>query len=135
MNTIRAFFPKIRATFSIFKKGQGRPPPPFLPPSCAPVSFHVFSGKRNDKRYNWLSFSRWNFSNCILDYIYSKMKLIFCNRKTRLSILFTSNIFYQVTKVNLFREKFSLNLSGFQIWRCICTQNLMFAMSLNHQSC
>ena len=34
MDTIRAFFPKIRTTFLIFKKGQGRPPPPSLP-CCA----------------------------------------------------------------------------------------------------
>ena len=33
MDTIRTFFSKIRALFSIFKKGQGRPPLP--PPSCA----------------------------------------------------------------------------------------------------
>ena len=40
MDTISAFSPKIRATFSIFKKGQGRPPPPPsfpLPLNCAPV--------------------------------------------------------------------------------------------------
>ena len=34
MDTIRAFFSKIRAFFFIFKKGQGRPPP--LLPSCVP---------------------------------------------------------------------------------------------------
>ena len=32
MDTIKAFFPKIRAVFSIFMKG------PPLPPSCAAVS-------------------------------------------------------------------------------------------------
>ena len=36
MNTIRAFFSKIRALFSIFKKRKRRPPPP---PSCAPESY------------------------------------------------------------------------------------------------
>ena len=34
MNTTKAFFPIIRAIFSIFKKGQGRPPP--SPANCAP---------------------------------------------------------------------------------------------------
>ena len=29
MDTIRAFFSKIRTLFSIFKKVQGRPPPPY----------------------------------------------------------------------------------------------------------
>ena len=38
MDTIRAFFSKIRALFLIFKKEQARPPP--LPPSCAPASRH-----------------------------------------------------------------------------------------------
>ena len=31
------FFPKIRALFSIFKRGQGRPPP--VPPICVPDMF------------------------------------------------------------------------------------------------
>ena len=35
MNKIRAIFFQIRALFSIFKKGQGSPPPS-SPPSCAP---------------------------------------------------------------------------------------------------
>ena len=34
MNTIKTFFPIIRAIFSIFTKGQGRPP--LLPANCAP---------------------------------------------------------------------------------------------------
>ena len=39
MDTIRTFFSKIRALFSIFKKGQGRPPrsPPPTHPSCVPA--------------------------------------------------------------------------------------------------
>ena len=44
-NTIRAFFPKIRTLFLIFKKGQGRPPT--FPLSCAPEYLDV-----NWKMYN-----------------------------------------------------------------------------------
>ena len=36
MNTIRDFFLKIRALFTILKKGQGRPPPLTSSSSCAP---------------------------------------------------------------------------------------------------
>ena len=52
MDDIRAFFPKIRATFSIFKKRQGRSPP--LPPSCAPGFLFILMNaisKTKMKRY------------------------------------------------------------------------------------
>lgn len=37
MDTIRTFFSKIRARFSIFYKGQRRPPRSHPPPSCVPA--------------------------------------------------------------------------------------------------
>ena len=57
MDTIRAFFPKIRTLFLIFRKWQWRPtptPPPPPPPSCAPVSVaEIASISLNIPKYPW----------------------------------------------------------------------------------
>ena len=52
MDTIRAFFSKIRALFPIFKEGQGRPPP--CPPLVTRLEINSFLAK-NPNKLNWES--------------------------------------------------------------------------------